>query len=447
MSGPRSYFRRRPPGRETGWLAAGALVAFTAMVFVAGEDAPADAVPEEAGLPAEEVVATLFTPTILSVALDPVEEQIERGAFPGAALAFGVRDQELHLVGRGSIGWTRNAAAVDPEETIYDLASLTKVMATAAAVLLLVDEGKMSLDDPVSRFLPAFSGGAKDRVTVRHLLTHTSGLPGGANLRGTTRRDNVNRAVAARVSLPPGTHAEYSDIGYIVLWEAAERAAKEPLPRYLERRLYAPLGMTRTGFLPGLDCEACAPTGRLRDQRLYRGKPFDPTAQRLDGISGNAGLFSTAADIGRFAAMITSGGVLDGVRVLREETVREFLSPQPVAGEFRLGWEVFCLEPPRTARERCPDPIAVGHTGWTGTSLWIDPARGVWVVLLTNRTYEPRASNQIGQVRRELFLRAAGLVPIDPLLAESPLPGTADGPAQTRTPPPGGHVAAGVEDE
>lgn len=361
--------------------------------------------PEDRGGPVEEPYRPVFDEAKLDALMAPVREQVEAGAFPGAALAVGVRDREAHLLAAGAIGWTRNAASVDPRVTVYDLASLTKVVATASAVMLLVDEGKMSLDAPVSTYLPGFDEAPKSAVTIRHLLTHTSGVPAGATLQGSDRSSRIARATTFRIYPPAGARVEYSDVGFVLLGEAIERAAGVPLPDYLARRLYGPLGMASTSYSPGLECEVCAPTGRLRDQSLYRGRPFDPVAQRLDGISGNAGLFSTAHDLGRFAAMIANGGELDGVRVLSEAAVREFVGPQPVGGRYRLGWETFCDEDEGEA-EVCDPPVAIGHTGWTGTSLHIDLESGVWVVLLTNRTYEPRAPNRIREVRRDLLTGA-----------------------------------------
>jgi serine-type D-Ala-D-Ala carboxypeptidase len=363
----------------------------------------------EAVAPSAPAYEPRFTADDVAYVTQPVRQQIELGAFPGSALALGVRDQELVTLGLGHIGWTRNAAPVDPDSTIYDLASLTKVLATASAVLLLADEGRLSLDDPMSRFLPEFADGPKSEVTFRHVLTHTSGLPAGAILRGDDRGDRLARAAGFSIYPPAGAREEYSDIGYVLLWVAAERAAGKPLQEYLARRLYGPLGMASTGFMPGLDCERCAPTGRLRDQSLYRGQPFDPIAQRLDGIGGSAGLFSTASDVGRFMAMLTAGGELDGVRVLSPEAVREFVRVQTPGNEHGLGWEVGCRNPREEESEEeqgCAVPRSIGHTGWTGTSLRIDVETGTWVVLLTNRTYEPRAPNRLGAVRREVFARA-----------------------------------------
>jgi CubicO group peptidase (beta-lactamase class C family) len=349
--------------------------------------------------------APLLSANELESVLAPAAAQVALGAFPGVTVAVGVQDREFHLAQAGAIGWTRNAAQVDARTTRYDLASLTKVVATASAVMLLLDEGRLSLDDPVSRFLPEFSEGAKARVTVRHLLTHTSGLPAGATLAGSDRADRIARAKRFAIAPPAGGQVEYSDIGYIVLWEAAEAAAGEPLTGYLQRKLYGPLGMSDTGFSPGLDCEACAPTGRLRDQSLYRGRPFDPLGQRLDGVGGNSGLFSTARDLGLFMAMIANGGELNGVRILSVEATREFIAEQSLPGPYRLGWELICPEAVE-AEVVCEDPLAIGHTGWTGTAIYLEPSSGVWLVALTNRTYEPRSPNRIQEVRREM-LRAA----------------------------------------
>jgi len=377
-----------------------ALITFQERQPPAAGDAPV-------GHPTDEVAyQPRFSAPMLESVVRPVAEAIDAGAFPGAVLAIGVGAEEAHLLGLGSIGWTRNALPADPQTSIYDLASLTKVIATASAAMLLVEDGKLSLDDPLSRFFGEFQTGPKAEVTIRHLLTHTSGLPAGATLRDGSRRDRIARAARFQIFPPAGARVEYSDIGYILLGEALERAAGEPLPAYLERRLFRPLGMNSTGYSPGLDCESCAPTGRLRDQSLYRGLPFDPLAQRLDGISGNSGLFSTAHDMGRFAAMIANAGELDGVRVMEPETVREFVGPQPVGSRFRLGWEVLCDSGPDEGGGECASPLAIGHNGWTGTSFWIDLTTGLWVVLLTNRTYEPRAPNRMREVRREVFERA-----------------------------------------
>jgi serine-type D-Ala-D-Ala carboxypeptidase len=330
-----------------------------------------------------------------------LEAELARGGFPGAALAIG---RYGHLVverGVGRLGWDLNEPRVDPDLTVYDLASLTKVLAATTAVMLLVEDGRMSLDAPVYRYLPAYVGGGKERITVRHLLTHTSGLPAGANFWAPSPMEALFRALEVPLKYPVGQKVEYSDIGFVVLWAAAERAAGEPLFRLLDRRVFGPLGMYSTTFLPGELCGRCAPTARRPDGSEIRGRVHDPTAFRLGGITGNAGLFSTAHDVARFAAMIASGGELDGKRVLREETIREFTRRQPGAGTRALGWDTPNRNGTGAAGLRL-SPRAFCHTGFTGTSLWIDPDRGTWTVLLSNRTFEPRGANRIQMVRRSV---------------------------------------------
>ncbi|HSJ05196.1 MAG TPA: serine hydrolase domain-containing protein [Longimicrobiales bacterium] len=330
-------------------------------------------------------------------------------AYPGAALAVGRGGSILRVTATGRIGWRDASPAVIADSTRYDLASLTKAMATAVAVLLLVQDGVIGLDDPVQRHLPAFEGVDKARVTWRHLLTHTSGLPPGAAIRGATPAERTRRLLRTRLQTPPGRQVAYSDVGYVVLWAAAGRAAGEPLPGLLERRVWRPLGMSATAFSPGRDCEDCAPTLRLRGGEPFRGVPADALARQLGGVTGSAGLFSTAADVARFVAMVAAGGELDGVRVIDAALVREMLTQQPGAGRRTLGWTAFCPEEPPAASRPCERPVAYGHNGWTGTSIWLDPDSGHWAALLTNRSYE-RADRPfpLDRLRSELFLTVAG---------------------------------------
>lgn len=335
----------------------------------------------------------------LQVAKTRVAAEVERGAFPGAALAVGQGERLALIEGIGSKEW--DGRPVDPERTVYDIASLTKVVGTTTAVMLLVEDDKLELDAPVSRYLPEFTGEGKDAVTVRHLLAHTSGLPAGAVPRGDSPDEVLRNLLRTPLRAAPGEKMVYSDIGFVVLWTAAQRAAGESLPQLLERRVYAPLGMASTGFNPGEGCDRCTPTGRRPDGTPVRGVVHDPIARKLGGVSGNAGLFSTAGDLSRMAAMFASGGTLQGVRVLDEETIRTFAARQAGARERALGWE--------TPRADGTGPVgrslseaAFGHTGFTGTSFWVDPDRGTWTVLLANRTFDSRASNRIQALRRSV---------------------------------------------
>jgi CubicO group peptidase (beta-lactamase class C family) len=313
------------------------------------------------------------------------------------------------MAGYGRVGWRATDEPVSADSTVYDLASLTKAIATTSAVLLLAQDGRISLDDPVQRWLPEFQGKWKERVTWRQLLTHTSGLPPAAKLRGKAPSQMLYSVLNTNLDEPPGTGVQYSDVSFIVLWTAAEHAAGEPLPEFLERRVWRPLGMRSTAFWPGESCDNCAPTLVLKSGQPYRGKPSDPTAHKLGIPTGNAGLFSSAHDLGRFAAMFANGGSLDSVHIFRPVIVHELFVQQTRAGHRTLGWEAFCPSEHPTQQRACVHPIAYGHTGWTGTSLWIEPNRGVWVVILSNRSYNVKRPPSLDELREDVFMDAAGL--------------------------------------
>jgi serine-type D-Ala-D-Ala carboxypeptidase len=402
------YERTRRDGR--GWL-----IPLVGMAMVTGMYASAcsDAAgPTGSASRSAEEAPVVFDQERIRTAEAAINRQIELGSFPGAALAVGVRGQRVHLSALGRVGWTEGAEYVDANRTLYDLASLTKAVATTTAVMLLVEDGKMRLDDRVSKWVPEFASGDKARVTIRQLLTHTAGVrAGGANFNMDAGPARIRRYLLTRpLALEPGDEVLYSDIGFVVLWTAAERAAGEPLPRLLQRRVWEPLGMRDTRFSPPRGCARCAPTLRLSTGEPYSGGSYDEIGRGLEGQAGNAGLFSTAADLGRFAAMMANGGSLGGVRVLRPETIRTFLAPQPGAGSFALGWVTYCREGKVKDHVACRDVYGVGHTGSTGTALWIDPRSGTWMVLLTNRVYAPKIDTDMTRVRRRVYERLTGQV-------------------------------------
>jgi CubicO group peptidase (beta-lactamase class C family) len=295
------------------------------------------------------------------------------------------------------VGAAGNGETVDAERTVYDLASLTKVVATTTAAMLLYEDGRLDLDAPVSRYVPEFAGGKKDAVTVRHLLAHTAGLPAGAGTRGETVEARLASLVAVPLVNGPGEKAVYSDVGFVVLFAVLEGAAGEPVPALLERRVWKPLGMNATRFNPGAGCARCAPTFRTRDGKPVAGVVHDPIARKLGGVAGNAGLFSTAGDLSRYAAMLANGGQLEGARVLNAETIEAFAVRQK--GTRALGWETPSADGTGPVGRSMSDR-AFGHTGFTGTSLWVDPANGTWAVLLSNRVYNTEATNRIQKLRR-----------------------------------------------
>ena len=339
---------------------------------------------ERGGVPAgADSVAAELPP--LPRAEQVVEQAVEQRVFPGAVLAIGRRDTTVLLRGIGRTNW--QGEPVDPRRTVYDVASLSKVVATTPAVMLLVEDGKLELDAPVQRYLPAFRGENKDRVTLRHLLTHTAGLPAGGDIWGPSPHLALAQAVNTPLLREPGDSSVYSDVGFIVLWAAVEKAAGEPLPELLERRVYRPLGMHSTGFHHGKPCPTCAPSSPLHPASPAR--LHDPVGRRLGGIAGHAGLFSTGADLARFARMFANGGELEGVRVFRAATVQEFTRRPRGAGRSvtrALGWDTPNAMRTSSAGTRM-SMRAFGHTGHTGGSLWIDPERGIWAVLISNRTY------------------------------------------------------------
>jgi CubicO group peptidase (beta-lactamase class C family) len=364
--------------------------------------------PAGPGTPPHELssaAAAGLSATALARASDAVRDEVGRGSFPGASLAVGRWGRVVLEEGFGRTG--AGGAAVDPDRTVYDLASLTKVVGTTTAVMLLVEDGRMSLDDPVQAYLPEFTGAGKERVSIRDLLTHTSGLPAGATITSANPEEALQRVLRIPLERTPGLRVEYSDVGFVVLFAAAERAAGEPLYRLLDRRVYGPLRMGATGWIMGEGCLRCAGTSRPHGD-AYRGRVHDPISRRLGGLAGNAGLFSTAHDLARFAAMLANGGELEGVRVLRAATIREFTRRQPGSGTRALGWDTPGAPGTGAAGTRVSER-SFGHTGFTGTSLWIDPERGTWVVLLANRTYES-APNRMQTLRRTVHDRVATAV-------------------------------------
>jgi CubicO group peptidase (beta-lactamase class C family) len=259
---------------------------------------------------------------------------------------------------------------------MYDLASLTKVVATTAAAMRLVDRGKLQLDKPVVRYLPAFKGPGKNTVTIRDLLTHRSGLPAGRYL----ARRGVKPASARRTVLttplvrPPGLRTEYSDVGLDVLGFVIEGVMKEPLDQYVRRVLYRPLGMASTMFRP-----APALHARIAPTETARGVVHDRSAKALGGVAGHAGLFASAGDLAVFAQMMLDGGTAGGTRVFADSIVQLFTTPGP--GWRGLGWET-C-----SGGGSCGwylSSRAFGHTGFTGTSMWMDPEQDLFVIVLTN---------------------------------------------------------------
>ncbi len=295
------------------------------------------------------------------------------------------------------------------EDTIFDAASLTKVIATTPAVMILVERGKINLDAAVTNYISEFTGDGKEIVTVRELLTHTSGLPPDIE----TKTDwhgpaaAIQKACAEKLQSKPGTVFKYSDINFFLLGEIVRRASGTPLEIFARREIFQPLKMNDTGFLPPPEkIPRIAPT-EVVDGKPWRGTVHDPTARKMGGVAGHAGLFTTANDLARYARMLLNLGELDGVKIFQPATVKLMTSvqtPPEISAKRGLGWDI---DSPYAGPRGDIFPVgSFGHTGWTGGSLWIDPASKTFVIFLSNRNHPTEAGNVI-PLRRKLGTLAA----------------------------------------
>ncbi|MFZ0416535.1 MAG: serine hydrolase [Candidatus Sulfotelmatobacter sp.] len=338
-----------------------------------------------------------------------IDQAIHDATVPGAVLIVGHNGRVVYHKAYGS-------RALEPRregmtlDTIFDLASLTKVVATTPAVMQLVEQGKVRLNDPVAKYLPEFAQNGKDDITVRQLLTHYSGLEPDLDLKTVWegREAAYRMAFADTPQDPPGSRFSYSDINFIVLGALVERVSGEPLNEYCERHIFAPLKMTHTRFLPPAAWRAkIAPTQYDENDHMLRGVVHDPTARRMGGVAGHAGLFSTADDLAKFAQALLNGGggILSALSV--EKMTRPEQPPSaPVLRGF--GWDI---DSPFSSNRGDLLPVgSYGHTGFTGTSMWIDPTTQTYIILLTNAVH-PRGGNAIA-LRSKVATAVAAALPL-----------------------------------
>jgi uncharacterized protein YbbC (DUF1343 family) len=346
-----------------------------------------------------------------------IEESIAKKELPGAVV----------LVGRnGRVVWRKayGARAVEPQReamsanTIFDLASLTKVVATATSIMILIEQGKVRLSDPAVKFIPEMKGGGRDAITIEQLLTHTAGFAPDFDLkeRWTGYDEAMKRLYREPLRNSPGSRFVYSDIGYIALGEVVHRVSAQMLNEFARRNIFVPLGMRDTGFKPESKLTSrIAPTEKRRGQMSYlgdtgtnagpegeqwlRGQVHDPTSFRMDGVAGHAGLFSTADDLAIYCRMILGGGSYNGVRILSPMAVARMTRPQAVSedGQARgLGWDVATTF---SVNRGDLFPLgSFGHTGFTGTSIWIDPASDTFLIFLSNRVH-PDGKGDVASLR------------------------------------------------
>lgn len=340
-------------------------------------------------------------------------------AFPGAFAVVGDSRGILAECGVGRLDWT--ASPRPTRHTIWDLASITKIVATTTALAQLVERGEIQLDAPVQRYLPEWTGPGKESVTIRHLLTHTSGLPAfRAYDRETQDRDSIAALIyATPLERPAGERMVYSDIGAFVMGRVIERVSGRSLDAYVRTHIVTPLKLRETMFRPPGSLRArIAPTeiDTLRGG-LVRGFVHDERAYYLGGVAAHAGLFGSAHDLARFATMMLRRGTLDGTRILKPETIDLFTAyADSTVSNRALGWQ----KPDRAEmRDKSPSSAwagglmssrAFGHTGFTGTSIAIDPELDLYVILLSNRVNPTRNNTRITAVRRQLADAVASVV-------------------------------------
>lgn len=345
---------------------------------------------------------------------DAINQAIREDRIPGAVLLVGHDGAPVY-----SKAYGHRAVVPEPEpmtvDTIFDCASLTKVVATTSALMKLFEEGKLRLNDRVTEYLPEFQGG-KSQITIRNLMTHFSGLRPDLDLEPAWSgyENGIHRALTDPPAGPPGVRFVYSDINYILLGEIVRRLSGESLPDYAHKIVFAPLGMHDTMFLPPAELRPrIAPTEMLeKEHLLLRGVVHDPTARNMGGVAGHAGLFSTARDLGRFCQMLLDKGVWQGQRIFSPLTIEKFITPQspPDQPILRgLGWDI---DSPFSGNRGELFPIgSFGHTGFTGTSLWLDPASNTYVILMTNAVH-PHLRPAITSLRGKVATVVAAAVGI-----------------------------------
>jgi CubicO group peptidase (beta-lactamase class C family) len=352
----------------------------------------------------------------LPAQLDSIAEAaIADRAAPAIAIAVGRWGRLVYLKGHGHVDWAPGSAEVT-DSTLFDMASVSKVVATTTAAAMLEEDGRLDLDRPVSSYLPELSDSAKAGVTVRMILEHRGGFEAGAPLYRTFRgREQYLQQINARpLAYAPGTKMVYSDWDLVLVQLVVERLGGESLDAFVTRRVFVPLGMRDSRYNPDpalLPRIAATERDSARGGLIW-GSVHDPNAYAMGGVAGHAGLFSSARDMAVFAEMLLNGGRYGTAAVLRPETVARWTSPQTLGSSRAIGWDT---PSGQSSAGRYFGPRSFGHTGYTGTSVWVDPERGLFVVLLTNRV-DPTSENQ-----KHVALRRAVADAVQSAILDAPL--------------------------
>lgn len=342
---------------------------------------------------------------------EAAQQEIAAGRLAGAVILVGHQSEIVYRKAFGLRAVQQPGPQTMTADTIFDLASLTKVVATATAIVQLAERGALDLDRPAARYWPAFAQNGKERITLRQLLTHTSGLRAemNSNIRWSGYEGAIEAVAADRLVETPGTGFRYSDVNFIVLGEIVRRISGLPLDEYCARNIFGPLGLKDTFFKPPLRRRP-----RLAPSDLRWGEVQDPTAYRMGGVAGHAGLFSTANDLAVLARMLLNGGEWRGRRVLTPASVAALTEAHSMPGNSTLrglGWDI---RSPYSKEHTAWFPKgSFGHTGYTGTSLWIDPKSGTFLIILTNRLH-PDGKGTVKPLRAKAAAAVAAAVPMEP---------------------------------
>jgi CubicO group peptidase (beta-lactamase class C family) len=344
---------------------------------------------------------------------------IQNHAFPGAAVAVGHTSKLVKLQGYGHYGYNKKWSQSVSPHTLFDMASLTKVIATTTAVMQLYEEGKIHLDDKVSQYLPRFAENGKGAITIRQLLTHSSGLKPDVSIRGvSTGKEVVDRVLTEKMTYEPDTKSVYSDSNFITLALIVEKVTGQKYAAYCKQHIFEPLGMTHTGFYPfdksdtihthfnkavlivnkNVDTTNIAPTADHSGNEFW-GVVNDPRSRLMGGVAGHAGLYSSASDLAKLAFMYLHQGKVNGKPFLKASTIKLFTTKyKGIPHSHRaLGWE--------TDYKDCScgnlfGSMSFGHTGFTGTMIWFDPQQDLFGILLTNQVFPKGHRTKIYHVRR-----------------------------------------------
>jgi CubicO group peptidase (beta-lactamase class C family) len=336
-----------------------------------------------------------------------LENAIRRGLISGAVVTVGNHSGQLYGTAQGRLFPNAESPPLT-DRTLFDTASLTKVIATTPAIMKLLEQGFISLMDPLTRWFPEFENTDLEEITLLNLLTHTSGLDDVEIATDAPLRNLIEKAMLQNNGVLPGNRFRYADINFILLGELVSRASRMPLDRFCTEYIYAPAGMADTSFLPQTGFAEIAPTAG-QNKTLSAGVVQDMNARRLGGVAGHAGLFSTASDLNRFATMILNRGSANGVQVFPERVVTQMTSPyfysngKVIRG---LGWDIH--SPFSSPRGDSFSDMSFGHTGYSGSSIWIDPEQDLYVILLTVRLDYTHV-RQFNQLRSDISTLAASI--------------------------------------